>query len=197
MTTKEGTKQKEPSPPSPAAILVGYTILGSLVSFLAGRDPGTLPDNVVREVAPALVVVAGFLVSYSVYDVMAVGVAKQQCPAAWKSYKDMSTATAVPPEPVFLAQRVQTNQVEQMPVFLVGTLGCALVVNGTVAAVLALLWTILRRMYASTYRNAVGIPFAEMGLAQFTIPAYFLSNTMVMSVAVHAVRAMFASSADL
>ena len=190
MTTQDKILNQASSPPK-AVILVGYTVLGSLLSFMAGRDPGTLPDDVVREMAPALMVVAGFLISYSLWDVMAVGIAKEQC-QVWKSYKDLP---AVLPEPVFLAQRVQTNQLEQMPVFLVGTLGCALLVDGMAAAILALMWTILRRLYASTYRSAVGIPFAEMGLFKFTVPAYFLSNTMVASIAVHALRAMIYPSA--
>lgn len=184
------TNQATNNAPAPAAILAMYTMLGCLISFFAGREPGTLPENIVRELAPALTVISGFLVSYSCWDVLAVGLAKERCNAG-KSYNDMPTQL---PEEVYLAQRVQTNQVEQMPVFLVGTIGCSLLVNGTVAAILALLWCILRRMYAYTYRNAVGIPFKGMGLSAFTLPCYFLSNSMVMSVAVHSLRAMLLTS---
>ena len=104
-----------------------------------------------------------------------------------KTYKDVST---VMPEEVYLAQRVQTNQVEQMPVFIVGSLGCALFVNGSVAGVMLLIWVILRRCYASVYRKAVGVPADDIGLAKFTIPAYFMSNGMVAATAVHAIRSL-------
>jgi len=185
------TTNKDSSPssePQPAVILVVYMILGSLISFLAGREPGNLPENIPREIGPAVVVICGFIISYSLWDCMAVGTAKARCSNVWKSYKDLPQNSM--PEEVYLAVRVQTNQVEQMPVFLVGTIACALLVNGTVAAVLALAWSVLRRMYASAYRNAIGVPFDEIGLGRFTIPCYFLSNCMVMSAAVHSLRAI-------
>jgi uncharacterized MAPEG superfamily protein len=175
------------SPPSPFVIVVSYIALGSLVSFMAGRTPGTLPENIHRELAPALIVVCGFLTSYSVWDVMAVGIAKQKFKYGEKSYKDTSQQL---PEEVHLAMRVQANQVEQMPVFIVGSLSCAIFVNGAVAGAMALIWVILRRSYASAYRGAVGVPIADIGLGKFTIPAYFLSNTMVMAALVHAVRCL-------
>ncbi|CAB9497608.1 expressed unknown protein [Seminavis robusta] len=173
--------------PSPFVILITYVVLGTLLSFLAGREPGMLPENIHREMAPSLIVVCGFLVSYSLWDVMAVGVAKTKANYMEHSYKDLPKHI---PEEVYLAVRVQTNQVEQMPVFLIGTLSCAFFVNGTVAAVMALLWAILRRQYASLYRSSVGVPLAKIGLQKFTIPAYFLSNAMCMAVAVHSLRAL-------
>jgi len=175
------------SPPSPFVIMIAYIALGSLISFIAGRSPGTLPGNIHREVAPALIVVCGFLMSYSCWDVMAVGLAKQKHNYMDKSYKNLPQKM---PEEVHLAMRVQTNQVEQMPVFIVGSLSCALFVNGTVAGVMSLIWVILRRSYASAYRGAVGVPLGDMGLSKFTIPAYFMSNTMLMAAAVHAVRCL-------
>ena len=173
--------------PSPHAILVAYLVLGGIVSFVFGREPtGELPHGIVQEMAPTMVVVCGFLTSYSVWDVMAVGVAKAQANNYLeKPYKDWPIRM---PEPVYLALRVQTNQVEQMPGFLVGALGCALLVNGTVAALLALIWAILRRCYASTYRGAIGVPLQDVGLSRFTVPAYFVSNTMLLSTAIQALR---------
>jgi len=160
------------------------------VSFVFGREPTGefLPpsDGIVQEMAPTLVVVCGFLISYSVWDVMAVGVAKAQTNYYLdKPYKDWPLRT---PEPVYLAQRVQTNQVEQLPGFVVGALGCALLVHGTVAAFLALLWAVLRRCYASVYRNAIGVPLADVRLSRFTVPAYFVSNTLLVSTAIQALR---------
>ena len=180
MTTKES------SPPPPGAILAVYTILGALISIFAGRKPGTLPYNIAKELAPAVIVICGFLVSYSLWDVMAVGVAKEKN-NCFKSYKDLPAQL---PEEVYLALRVQTNQVEQMPVFIVGTMGCALLVNGSVAAVMAFMWSVLRRMYASAYRNGAGKPFKDIGLGAYTLPCYFLSNAMLMSVAVQSLRAI-------
>ena len=175
-------------PANPLAILVFYIVFGSLLSFVAGREPGTLPDNIHRELAPVLIVVCVFLVSYSLFDVMAVGVAKQKTKYSEYLYKDLPKQI---PEEVHLAWRVQMNQVEQMPVFLVGSLGCALFVNGTVAGVMSGVWVVLRRRYASLYRSANGIPVADIGLSKFTVPAYILSNSsMVMATAIHAVRCL-------
>lgn len=170
---------------------MAYIFLGSAISFLAGRVPGTLPDNIHRELAPALLVVCGFLVSYSLWDVMGVGTAKARYKLVEKSYKDLPNQL---PEEVYLAQRVQTNQVEQLPVFLVGSLSCALFVNGTVAGLLSLMWAILRRCYASAYRGAVGVPLQDIGLAKYTVPAYFISNSLLVASAVHALRALVSTS---
>jgi len=174
--------------PSPLLILITYIALGCLISFLAGREPGTLPENIVREVSPTLIVVCGFLTSYSLWDVMTVGVAKIKTKYFEKTYNDLSQQQM--PEEVYLAVRVQTNQVEQMPLFIVGSLSCAIFVNGTVAAVMALMWAILRRCYASVYRAGVGKPLADIGLVRFTVPAYFVGHAMLMSVAVHSVRCL-------
>ena len=81
-----------------------------------------------------------------------------------------------------------TNQLEQMPLFIVGTFLCAVFVNGKVAGVLSLLWSILRRLYASTYKAGKGKKLKDIGLAKYTIPCYFISNTMVMSVAIQVLR---------
>ena len=156
-----------------------------------GREPGTLPKNVLRELAPSLIVVCGFLVSYSLWDVMAVGMAKAQRGFLHMSCNEIPSQL---PEEVYLAQRVQTNQIEQLPVFLVGIFGCALLVNGKVAGILGLIWCILRRLYASAYRKAVGVPLESVGLSQYTVPCYFLSNGMLMATAVQSLRVMLSQN---
>lgn len=169
-----------------------YIGLGSLLSFFAGREPGTLPENIPKELAPVIIVISSCLVSYSLWDVMAVGIAKGETNTLVGSYDQMCSKKV--PERVYLAQRVQTNQVEQFPVFLVGSIGCALFINGTVAGIMSLAWFVLRLAYASTYRNAVGVSsMSAIGLAKFTIPCYFLSNSMLMASAVHAVRCLVAA----
>ena len=118
---------------------------------------------------------------------MSVGIAKGNARLGAMSYNELPNKV---PEEAYLAQRVQTNQVEQMPGFIVGSLSCAIVVNGKVAAVLAFMWAILRRVYATTYKNGVGVPVGKMGLAKLTIPCYFLMNTLLMATVVHCVRAL-------
>lgn len=180
------TTQPQSPPPSPYIILVLYVFLGTVLSYTVGRTPvGRLPDDILRELAPTLLVICAFITSYSLFDVMAVGIAKAD-PANSKHDPDLA----------YLAQRVLTNQIEQLPVFLVGSLGCALLVNGTAAAVLALAWTILRRCYAVLYRNGVGRPLATTlsQLTVTTIPAYFVAHTMLMATAIHVVRYVIASS---
>merc|ERR1712029_962720 len=160
--------------------------LGTIISFLFGREPGTLPDDIARELAPATIAVCGFLLSYEVWDVMAVGVAKERA-IALKSYKDIPDRM---PEKVYLSQRAQSNQVEQISVFLVGTFGCALLVDGRVADILGMAWGVLRRLYAAAYRDGSGKNFKEMGLAKYTIPCYFIVNSMLMAVVVQSVRCL-------
>ncbi|CAJ1966375.1 unnamed protein product [Cylindrotheca closterium] len=184
-------KARPPAPPpSPFAILGSYVVLGTIVSFAFGREPGTLPDNIIKEVSPALIAICGFLIRYSLWDVMAVGMAKGKMNCFYKRYDDLPAKW---PEAVFLAQRAQTNQVEQLPVFIMGALGCAIVVNGTVAGVLAVIWAILRHMYAEAYRRGVGKSLEEIGLGRFTIPAYFASNIPLMATMIHAIRCLLAS----
>ena len=194
-TTKESSSspppQQQRSPPPPAfVLLIIYLFLGFLISYFFGREPGTLPKNIPREIAPAVIVVCAFLLSYNLWDCMAVGITKGES-GVWKSYKDIPSKL---PEAAFLAQRVQTNQVEQMNLFIIGTIGCAILVNGTVAAILSFIWFVIRRQYASVYRNAIGVPFRDINLGKYTIPAYFVSGMLVSSVAVHSLRAMMTSS---
>jgi uncharacterized MAPEG superfamily protein len=177
----------KPAPPSPppsvTAIFALYVVLGTAASFLAGEDPGTLPDEIVRAICPSIGVISMFLISYSVLDVMASGLSKvEHMP---KDYKYFPSRL---PEEVFLAERAQMNQLEQMPLFIFGTLSFSLLVNGRVGAILALAWAILRRLYARAYRRSVGVPFNTKGLATYTIPCYFIVNTMLMGSAVHALR---------
>jgi hypothetical protein len=178
-------------PPPPLAILIAYTILGSGISFLAGRQPGTLPSNIVQEVAPSVIVICMFLVYYELWDCMAVGSAKHK----FQSFSGMSynEYCKIPSsEEVYLAQRVQTNQIEQMPVFLFGIFSCAILVNGSVAAVMGFFWCVLRIRYAYVYRNSVGMKYEQTmkGIGQYTIPAYFFSNSMCMASAIHSLRSL-------
>jgi len=92
--------------------------------------------------------------------------------------------------PVHLAQRAQLNQVEQFPCFLVSTISFSVLVNGNLGACLAGVWSILRMLYASTYRKSVGIQPSKKGLGIYTIPCYFILNTMLMGSAIHAIRWM-------
>jgi len=192
-STTSNPNNKAPSPaPSKTAILMVYIVLGCVLSFFAGREPGTLPDYIAKELAPVMIVICGFLVSYSLWDCMAVGLAKHEANLLDRSYDQICSKPV--PELVHLAQRVQTNQVEQLPVLLVGSISCAMFVNGRVAGVMTLLWAILRRGYATAYRNAAGATsLQDIGLSKYTIPAYFLSNVMLMASAVHAVRCLFIS----
>ena len=53
-----------------------FTFLGAALAFLFGREAGTLPDDIVKELTPSIIVVCGFLISYEFCDVMGVGMAK-------------------------------------------------------------------------------------------------------------------------
>lgn len=189
---------KDPEPPAPAVLLAFYTLLGTIISFAFGREPtsvltvGNDGPNMFVELAPTILVICGFLTSYSLYDCMAVGLAKRSANLLHQTYLETTSAkTPAIPEAVYLAQRAQTNQVEQLPGFIVGALACAFLVNGTVAAVLALLWSVLRRGYARQYRRSVGKRFCDMGLAQYTVPAYMASNALLMSAVVHGLRVLY------
>ena len=184
-----------PSPPQPKAqggpavlqILILYFVLGSLLSYFAGREPGTLPDDIHRELAPTVIVVCFFLVSYNLLDVMGAGVVQSEHKISEKKYEDLP---AQMPEQVHLALRAQANQVEQLPGFLFAAFSFSFLVDGQVGAALALIWALLRRRYASIYRNSVGIPLNKKGLSSYTIPAYMVMNAMLIGTAIHAVRGL-------
>jgi uncharacterized MAPEG superfamily protein len=167
------------------ALLAVYVILGSTFSFAFGRKPGILPDNVVAELCPSIVVICVFLTTYSIYDVMSCGIAKAELWTSDKTYKDFPAKLS---EKAFLAERAQMNQVEQLPSFLVATICFSVLVNGKVAGGLALVWAILRRLYAEKYRTSEGVPFRKKGIGAYTIPCYFILNTMLMGSAIHAIR---------
>lgn len=179
------------TPPPPLALFTVYGVLGAVLSFLFGHTtPGSIPENLenlVAEICPSVIVVCLFLVSYSVYDVLACGLAKAAHLDEAKKYDDTPASTRVP-EAVHLAERAQANQVEQIPSFLFSTMCFSILVNGKVGAVLSLTWSVLRRMYASKYRSSVGIPLNEKGLTLYTLPCYFIVNSMLMGSAVHALR---------
>ena len=182
-----GSGDDDPAPPPALAIFSVYFGLGCLLSFGFGRDLSTFPpaDELAREVSPTIIIVCLFLTSYSLFDVMAVGVAKQKYGFSTKQFGPWIHN---PPEEVYLALRAQTNQVEQLPGFLVGALSFSILVNGTVGAVLSLIWAVLRRIYASRYRSAMGQTIKESKIGNCTIPAYFALNAMLMGTVVHCAR---------
>lgn len=182
------TKPKEQElPPSASVLIATYGLLGGALSFLFGHTPGDLPENIVAELCPSIIVICIFLVLYETYDVMGVGIAKMKGGIYSKRYEDMPAKV---PESVYLAQRAHMNQVEQILPFVISTLCFSVLVNGKIGAILAMVWSILRVFYSSTYRNSVGIPPEEKGLAKYTIPCYFIISTMAMGSAVHAIRWM-------
>ncbi|CAK9032189.1 TPR repeat-containing thioredoxin TDX [Durusdinium trenchii] len=172
-------------PPPVAAVLFMYFVVGSALSFLVGRRPGTLPEDLVGELAMPCVVLAFWVITYSLLDVMAVGQAKHKHNMVTKTYKDLP---GTEPEEVYLAQRAQTNQVEQMASFFVSTLMFSVLVNGRIGGLLSLIYLVLRQFYAMTYRAAVGISIEDSGLTKYTIPCYFLLNGMAAAVVVHMTR---------
>ena len=191
MPSSSPSDPPEAKPPSAEAILGIYVVLGSLMSFLVGRSPGTIAE--VEELLPSVVVVCLFLVSYSVYDVMSSGLAKVKEGKASFIFKDYKDWPARIPEEAYLAERAQMNQLEQMPCFLIGMTSFSVLVNGTVGALMGLIWVVLRRIYAAKYRASAGKKMADKGLGGFTIPCYFILNTLLMGSVVQAVRWMAAS----
>lgn len=147
-------------PPPASVLFLVYTGLAFLIVFLFGKkDPSN--QDFVQELAPVVVVTCGFLVSYELLDVMAVGAAKLKT----KCYDPPRSSDEINQEEVYLAQRVQTNQVEQISPFLIGS-------------------------YAVTYRASIGIPVSKAGLAKFTVPCYFILNAMLMSSVIQSARMM-------
>ena len=124
---------------------------------------------------------------------MGVGIARRTTTiAAWQGLKYSDYGSKLLPEAVYLAQRVQTNQVEQLPVLLVGTISCALYVNGNVAAVIATIWCLLRIRYGYVYRASVGLTQGEAfpRIGTYTVPAYFCACALVMAPAITALRSL-------
>jgi len=168
------------APPPPGAILAVYTVLGTACSFFLGRDPSSSLE--LRDIAPVLAVLSAFLAHYSLWDVMGTGLAKRAAGHIAAAYPVPET------EASYLAQRAQTNQVEQLPVIIVASLSCALLVNGTVAAVLTVIWSLLRIRYAQVYRASAGKSFEQKQLATYTVPAYFMCGIQLLATIVQVLR---------
>ena len=171
------------APPPQSAILAVYGVLGSALSFGVGRAPGALPEDLFAELWLPVAAACLFIPLYSVYDVMGVGLAKAKWLAKRSSEKGVDL-----PEAVLLAQRAQTNQVEQLPGFLTATFCFSFFVNGTAGGILALSWVILRVMYSKTYRASAGVAFDDKGLVVYTLPCYFMLNAMATATLVHMLR---------
>lgn len=121
-------------PPPPLLVLSIYATLGALLSFLVGREPGTLPADLPSELTLSLLAICLHLVAYSVCDVMAVGTLKAKHDLESMPLK---TYPKQLPAELLVALRAQANQVEQMTSFVVATLLFSVFVNGTVSALIA------------------------------------------------------------
>ena len=187
------SEPKDPEIPPTLALFLAYSTLGAALSYFFGRNPVSeplLPDNLILEIAPTIIVISLFLVSYSLVDVMEVGKAKIKAGLIHKQYP----ASALnPPETVYVAQRAQMNQIEQLPGFLIGSICFAVLVDGKVGAVLSLIWSVARRLYASTYLASVGKPMMQAGLTTYTVPAYFIVNSLLMGAVAQCVRILMSN----
>eukprot|EP00971_Amphidinium_carterae_P105800 2095201-Amphidinium_carterae.1 len=108
-----------------------------------------------------------FVMMYSLLDVMGAGKAKASCKVNDVPYAKQDAKL---PEEAYLAERAQMNQVEQFTGFAISTLSFAFFVNGFAAGVMSALYTVLRFLYTSKYRQSVGKTMENMGLTQYTIP---------------------------
>ena len=108
ITMASSSSSASPPPPSPEFLFLVYLVLGAGASFLFGREPGTLPEDIVMELCPSIVVICFFLASYSVYDVLGCGIAKGKAGFNAADYNDLPAFP--PPEELFLAERAQMNQ---------------------------------------------------------------------------------------
>jgi hypothetical protein len=99
-----------------------------------------------------------------------------------------SQPTGAVSEEFYLAQRAQTNQVEQLPGFLATTALFSVLVNGRLGGFLSLTWAALRMMYSRSYRSSTGVAWEDKGLYVYTAPCYFIINTMSVATLVHMLR---------
>mmetsp|Transcript_53990 Transcript_53990/g.131091 ORF Transcript_53990/g.131091 Transcript_53990/m.131091 type:complete len:225 (+) Transcript_53990:119-793(+) len=187
-------EQEKAQPPPPEFLFLNFLAFGAVASFVFGRRtpvPGELFsvdgdfETTILEVCPSIVVICIFLTTYNLYDAMGCGLSKLYAGLQTTPYNEWPTRM---PESVYVAERIQSNQLEQMTPFIVSTLMFSWIVNGTVGAMLATTWVVLRRMYAYHYRSSVGKKMVDKNLGMFTIPCYFIINTMSMGTVVHLVR---------
>lgn len=192
--TKSSGGASGDDPPPTTVIFIVYSFLGLALSYAFGSDPSSASggtrnvDDVAKELAPTVAILCLFLVSYSLFDVMSVGLIKQKYGIGSKPYTSSMVSNI--PEEVYLAQRVQTNQVEQLPSFIVASLSFSFLVNGNVGAILSAVWVVLRRLYARTYRASVGKSAKQSGIVFYTIPAYFVLNALLMGSVVQCIRSL-------
>ena len=94
--------------PNLAAIFFMYSLLGVFLCFAAGRTPaGALPDDVVAELWLPVLAVSFFITTYSVFDVLGVGIVKEKYKITEKKAAEQAIATS--PEELILAQRAQVS----------------------------------------------------------------------------------------
>mmetsp|Transcript_6634 Transcript_6634/g.17343 ORF Transcript_6634/g.17343 Transcript_6634/m.17343 type:complete len:178 (-) Transcript_6634:359-892(-) len=168
-------------PPPKGVVLGMYVALGTALSLIFGREPGTLAADPVKDFAISAVAICGFFLWYSVFDVMSVGVLRIRSKSLYGKADDE-------PEDLRMALRVQANQVEQMTNFVTATVAFSVLVNGIVGGVLGCLWVLLRAAYAHVYRKSAGVAWKDKGLGTFTVPCYFLINSMNAATIVHMLR---------
>jgi len=171
-------------PPHGITFLPMYIFFGVITSFGFGREPGTLPHDWFDEFKYPALTTCVFVVCFNLFDTLGVGRAR-----AKHAYLDATNNQGMPEE-VALALRAQANQVEQFPGFLAALWLYSFFVNGFSGGVMGSMWTVLRQLYSSTYRNSAGATVSEKGLGKFTLPCYFLLNAMAMGTVVHIVRFM-------
>lgn len=159
-------------PPPPKIFFALHTGLGLWASTFCGRTVGTTAS--LLELRPTVAVVCLFLASYQTFDTMAAGMAKQEA-----GLQDIKQGDIKHNEKAYLAQRAQSNQVEQMPVFIVSSLAFSAFVNANIGALLASAWTILRTKYALAYRSSMGKTFHESQVTKYAVPCYFINGTML------------------
>ena len=178
-------------PPPLWVWIAQFIIPGAAYSFLFGRVPGTLPDNIVGEIWLTILAVSCFVMCYILFDVIGSGKSKYvkggpSCKGGNEvSYEEQP---AKPPEAVYLASRAQANQVEQMPGFICMAFVFSIVVNGKVGGVLSLIWCVLRQCYSHTMRGSVGVPMSHKGVQKFTGPCYMIVGSMAAGTSIHMAR---------
>jgi len=168
-----------------------FVVVGGLLSYF-GREPGTLPHNVVSEIWLTVLAISGFIFCYVVLDTIGSGRSKYTPdgksvgpPPNELTYDEQPLRQ---PEAVYLAGRAQANQVEQMPGFITVAFMFSILVSGEVGGIFSLLWVILRQIYSHKMRASVGIPMSAKGVQPFTGPCYMIVGSMATATFIHMAR---------
>jgi hypothetical protein len=162
-------------------------VVGAIASFFLAKPLESPFVFDTRDLAWPLVAFT-LAASMYAYDLMQVGGSRQKF-KLWDTYLK-ADAAKLPIEYV-AACRAQTNQTEQLVVFVPALFLGTLFFNARVSGALGIVWVLVRTAYAEHFRSSTALAFKDKGLGKFTIPCYMIISTLHIAAVFNVLRFSF------